>query len=207
MDFVLGFFIWIWLCISWIKGQGDWLRDCSNSASDSSFQYGSLDRRQDRTWGLIGLGLSYSGEQCPRRVRLPAQRSGRTQRPPTETGNRGGEATGRKDIDEVSTFAEPGRGGCPCLFKALDCCLDSLPLGYWSKDDPAQRLGHDQSPPGAPQGRPNLELGFRTTNPVFHPCNPAVIFFLLAALSAFHIFGSEANKGKALLRPQPALLE
>ena len=70
-------------------------------------------RRQDPAWCFLGLGLPYGGrEQCPRGVRLPAQRNGRTQRRPAETGNRGGGSTGRRATDGLY-LCRTGTGRLP----------------------------------------------------------------------------------------------
>lgn len=194
LNCVLGILMWLW--INWIKGQVDWLRSCSNCASERSFQCSSIEDRTQSGAFLdsgchTGAGSSVL-EEWDFQPRGMGELRGDQQRQGTEE-----EATLGGELLMVSTFVELGQGGYPRLFKPLDCCLDSWPPGNWSKDNPAQRLAHDQSPPEVPHDRPSLELGFPSVSPVFHPYNPAVIFFFffcsLLSVSAFHIFGSEVN--------------
>ena len=174
LNFVLGILMWLW--INWIKGQVDWLRSCSNGASERSFQCRSIEDRTQRGAFLdsgchTGAGSSVL-EEWDFQPRGMGELRGDQQRQETEEeGALGGE------LLMVSTFVELGQGGYLCLFKPLDCCLDSWPPGNWSKDNPAQRLAHDQSPPEVPHDRPSLEPGFLSVSPVFHPCNPAVVWF------------------------------
>lgn len=146
-------------------------------------------RPQDRTGR--GTGKPNRGGQCPSRG--TGELSGLQQK------QAGGETVGRKDANKVfPAFVDLGRGSCPCPTKLCTVVLGLGLLGTGLKTVPLREV----SLPRIPRTGPSLELSLPTAYPELHLCNPTVFLFP-AALSVFHIFGSDANKGKLLLRSQP----